>query len=135
LSTCSLKKVTVKGCGCIMIMIPAVCCVYGLVRYPGRLVGGDLPLSCNWDYNVTVDDSDPSITYVGGWDYGGSPRSFSLCFFYFYRCALRLARARDVDPASLRIAIYYMAALWPYTVNTVMTVDNSRLDRHDGSLQ
>jgi hypothetical protein len=33
----------------------------------------------NGDYNVTVDDSDPSITYVGGWevatesgDYGGS---------------------------------------------------------------
>jgi len=72
--------------------------------------------------NTTIDDSDPSIQYNGLWapdvdytsalDYGGSHR-------------VGEAANATATFSFTGIAIYYWAPLWPYPVNTMLTVDNN----------
>ncbi|KDQ20879.1 hypothetical protein BOTBODRAFT_169586 [Botryobasidium botryosum FD-172 SS1] len=72
--------------------------------------------------NITIDDNDPKIVYTGAWepgslhpsvqDYGGG-------------------HATSSDPnarASFTftgVAVYYLSPLWPYTVNTKLTLDDT----------
>ncbi|KZV84256.1 hypothetical protein EXIGLDRAFT_842356 [Exidia glandulosa HHB12029] len=70
--------------------------------------------------NITVDDTSPEIVYTGTWDPNYYPSS--LAFNGSHRLSY--------DPtatATLKfkgIAVYYWAPLWPYIVNTTVTLDN-----------
>ncbi|KXN84948.1 hypothetical protein AN958_11890 [Leucoagaricus sp. SymC.cos] len=69
--------------------------------------------------NVTVDDNNPSIQYVGDWsrstqtdlDYGGThmltTNASSRALFNF-----------------TGVAVYFMSPLWPYAVSTALTLDS-----------
>jgi len=78
-------------------------------------------------YNITVDNTDTSIVYtgfwgvisLGGYDYGGTQNLVDL--------GDNLDKPGADSNATFiftGIAIYYMAPLWPYRVETVVTLDN-----------
>lgn len=72
--------------------------------------------------NITVDDTSPDIKYTGIWDPNHYPSSLS------FNGSHRLS----YDPtatATLKfkgIAVYFWAPLWPYQVNTTVTLDGGK---------
>ena len=93
------------------------------------------------DHNVTVDNTSNLIVYQGSWitavfpnyDYGGSQQLVDLgstpdaggstATFKFTGTSFISPRSLGSQSFS-GVAIYFMAPEWPYTVNTVLTLDS-----------
>lgn len=90
-------------------------------------------------HNVTIDDSDPSITYDGDWDndsfqvspldYGGShtvsedPGAMAILNFtgtQVFRPYIYIV----LYLYSPGVAVYYMSPLWPFPISVAISVDN-----------
>jgi hypothetical protein len=72
------------------------------------------------DHNVTVDDLSPQISYTSpGWSEASFPT-----FDYDGSHAFSLNRSSTATFNFTGVAIYYVAAGWPYTVNTQLTLDS-----------
>jgi hypothetical protein len=72
------------------------------------------------DLNVTVDSTNGTIVFSGNW--GENPSPFAIGGSH----AFSLDRNATASFNFTGIAIYYLAPLWPYTVNTLITLDSNQ---------
>jgi hypothetical protein len=72
------------------------------------------------DFNVTVDSTNGTIVFNGTW--GENPSPFAIGGSH----AFSLDRNATASFNFTGVAIYYLAPLWPYTVNTLVTLDSNQ---------
>ncbi|KAJ7191287.1 hypothetical protein GGX14DRAFT_528874 [Mycena pura] len=70
--------------------------------------------------NVTVDDTDPSIVYKGSWEPSRTHRSG---LDYGGTHTLSSDPTANATFNFTGVAVYYLAPLWPYAVNTQLRLD------------
>jgi len=92
--------------------------------------------------NITVDDTDPSVSYVGSWepsashlsslDIGGSHTlsedpngSATFTFTGMSALVLKVFNSKiELTPfVAAGVAVYYLSPKWPYTVNSYVSLD------------
>ncbi|CAK5276960.1 unnamed protein product [Mycena citricolor] len=74
-------------------------------------------------WNVSVDDTSPLITYAGIWERSSSHRA-SLDFGGTHTGTSDVRASATFKFTG--VAVYYLAPLWPYAVDTVITFDGER---------
>ncbi|KIY73926.1 hypothetical protein CYLTODRAFT_485065 [Cylindrobasidium torrendii FP15055 ss-10] len=70
-------------------------------------------------HNVTVDDSDARVIYNGSWDQGNHQSSLD----YNGSHALSYDPTASASFSFTGVAIYYLSSMWPYPVNSTVTLD------------
>ncbi|KAJ7690863.1 hypothetical protein B0H17DRAFT_935572 [Mycena rosella] len=73
--------------------------------------------------NVTVDDTDPSITYQGVWEPSSSHLS-SLDFGGGHAVSSDITATATFTFTG--VAVYYVVPRWPYAVNTQLSLDGGQ---------
>jgi hypothetical protein len=90
---------------------------------------------CSQYTNCTIDDTDPIVYYNGSWseigptslDYDGthalSSDSGATAIFCFKGGYVSTFFQKHIQLGLSGVAIYYMSPLWPYPVNSMLTLD------------